>query len=32
MNTIPHDENRETNYKYFCLLSFLNPWVESRTD
>ena len=32
MNTIPHNGNGETNYKYFCLASFLNPWMAKLLD
>ena len=32
MKAIPHNENDETNYNYFCLPSFLNPWMARLTD
>ena len=32
MNTIPHNGNGETNYKYFCLASFLNSWMAKLLD
>ena len=32
MKGIPHNENGETKYNYFCLPYFLNPWMERLTD